>query len=120
MACRGDVEAQSRLTRLYSAGTGGQASIGVEVEDVQKNWTCDAGGGGCDGVCGATEADAAVQFGIGFGAPGYAYPVAPAYPYPYYGYPAYGYGYPGVGIGFGWGGGWGGHWGGHGFHHGHR
>ncbi len=69
------------------------------------------------------KADAAVRFGIGFGAPGYAYPVAPAYPYPYYGSPYYGYpayGYPGVGIGFGWGGGWGGHWGGHGFHHGQR
>lgn len=67
------------------------------------------------------RADAAVRFGIGFGAPVYTYPVAPAYPYSYYGYPAPVYGYPtyvgpGVGIGFGWGGGWGGH----GFHHGHR
>jgi hypothetical protein len=60
------------------------------------------------------KADAAVRFGIGFGAPVYAYPVAPAYPYPYYGYPAYAY--PGYAVGFGWGS----HWGGHGFHHGHR
>lgn len=64
------------------------------------------------------KADAAVRFGIGFGAPAYTYPVAPAYPYSYYGYPAPVYGYPGyvvpgAGIGFGWGGGWGGHWGGH-------
>jgi hypothetical protein len=64
------------------------------------------------------KADAAVQFGVGFGAPVYAYP---AYPYPYYAYPAPVYGYPGyvtpgVGIGIGWGGGWGGHWGDHGFH----
>jgi len=107
-----------RVDKALQAEPGGRASILMEVEMIKRIGLATLALAGVMAFAAPQKANAAVRFGIGFGAPVYTYPV---YPYPYYGYPGPVYAYPGYmgpgfGIGFGLGGGWGGHWGGHGFH----